>query len=100
MATITRFHAVVSVKNIRITGFIAWMMWLALHVAYLVGFKNRFTTMVHWLVSFGLRGRSQRTTTRQQTVGRLALARLDSERAARQQQSADTPAPAEDSQTA
>jgi NADH:ubiquinone reductase (H+-translocating) len=77
MATITRFQAVVSIgKKIRFSGFIAWVMWLALHVMYLVGFKNRFTTMVHWAVSFAFRGRSQRTTTRQQIVARTLMARL------------------------
>ena len=43
---------------------------------YLVGFKNRFTTMLHWAVSFIFRGRSQRTTTRQQIVARTLMARL------------------------
>ena len=57
-------------------GFIAWLMWLVVHVMYLVGFKNRFTTMVHWAVSFLFRGRSQRTTTRQQIVARTLMARL------------------------
>ena len=51
-------------------------MWLVVHVMYLVGFKNRFTTMVHWAVSFLFRGRSQRTATRQQIVARTLLARL------------------------
>jgi NADH dehydrogenase len=77
MATISRFHAVCSVGNkIRLAGFTAWMMWLAVHVMYLVGFKNRFTTMIHWAVSFLFRGRSQRTTTRQQIVARTLMARL------------------------
>jgi NADH dehydrogenase len=77
MATISRFHAVCSVGNkIRLAGFTAWLMWLAVHVMYLVGFKNRFTTMIHWAVSFLFRGRSQRTTTRQQIVARTMMARL------------------------
>ena len=65
-----------SASKIRFSGFIAWLMWLAVHVMYLVGFKNRFTTMVHWAVSFLFRGRSQRTTTRQQIVARTLMARL------------------------
>jgi NADH dehydrogenase len=76
MATISRFYAVASTGKIRLTGFVAWVMWLAVHVAYLVGFKNRFTTMVHWAVSFLFRGRSQRTATRQQIVARTLMARL------------------------
>ena len=62
--------------SIRIAGFFAWLMWLGVHVMYLVGFKNRFTTMLHWAVSFIFRGRSQRTTTRQQIVARTLMARL------------------------
>jgi NADH dehydrogenase len=77
MATISRFHAVASVgERVRFAGFIAWLMWLVVHVMYLIGFKNRFTTMVHWAVSFLFRGRSQRTTTRQQIVARTLMARL------------------------
>ena len=77
MATISRFHAVCAVgKNIKFSGFIAWLMWLVVHVMYLIGFKNRFTTMLHWAVSFLFRGRSQRTTTRQQIVARTLISRL------------------------
>jgi len=81
MATISRFHAVASVGKIRLAGFFAWIMWLAVHVMYLIGFKNRLTTMLHWAVSFIFRGRSQRTTTRQQIVARTLMARLESEQA-------------------
>ena len=81
MATISRFHAVASVGKIRLAGFFAWLMWLGVHVMYLVGFKNRLTTMLHWAVSFIFRGRSQRTTTRQQIVARTLLARMESEQA-------------------
>jgi len=77
MATISRFHAVASIgTKIRMAGFFAWIMWLVVHVMYLVGFKNRFTTVIHWAVSFIFRGRSQRTTTRQQIVARTLMARL------------------------
>jgi NADH dehydrogenase len=81
MATISRFHAVASVGKMRLAGFFAWIMWLAVHVMYLVGFKNRLTTMLHWAVSFIFRGRSQRTTTRQQIVARTLMARLEAEQA-------------------
>ena len=41
MATISRFRAVALVGKIRLTGFLAWLMWLAVHLVYLTGFKNR-----------------------------------------------------------
>jgi len=73
MATISRFSAVASVGKFRLSGFIAWVMWLVVHVFYLVGFKNRFTTVVHWAVSFLGRGRSERVATEQQAFARRAM---------------------------
>jgi len=77
MATISRFRAVAMVGKIRITGFVAWLMWLAVHLVYITGFKNRVTAVLHWLVSFLGRGRAERTATEQQIFGRSALARLE-----------------------
>ncbi|MDO9455049.1 NAD(P)/FAD-dependent oxidoreductase [Nocardioides sp.] len=76
MATISRFNAVATVGKLRLTGFIAWLMWLAVHLVYITGFKNRITAVMHWFVSFLGRGRSERTATEQQIFGRIALARL------------------------
>jgi NADH:ubiquinone reductase (H+-translocating) len=76
MATISRFRAVAMIGKIRVTGFIAWLMWLAVHLFYITGFKNRLTAVLHWFVSFLGRGRSERTSTEQQIFARNALARL------------------------
>jgi NADH dehydrogenase len=78
MATISRFSAVADIGKLKLTGFIAWVLWLVVHLMYIVGFKSRFTTVFHWLISFMGRGRSQRTTTQQQVYGRLALEQLGS----------------------
>ncbi|HEV2069250.1 MAG TPA: NAD(P)/FAD-dependent oxidoreductase, partial [Acidimicrobiales bacterium] len=64
MATVARFHAVASVGRIRVAGFPAWVMWLAVHLAYLVGYKNRLTTLLHWAHSFIGRGRAERVVIR------------------------------------
>src|SRR4051794_10329376 len=77
MATISRFRAVASIGPLRFGGFIAWVLWLIIHVMYLVGFKNRITTVLHWAVSFIGRGRSQRTTTHDQITGRRRLAKAE-----------------------
>ena len=47
-----------------------------MHLFYITGFKNRITAVLHWVVSFLGRGRSERTTTEQQIFARAALARL------------------------
>jgi len=77
MATISRFRAVASIGRIRLRGFPAWVAWLVVHLLYLTAFKNRFTALVHWAVSFVGRGRSERTATFQQVVARTRLQRLD-----------------------
>ena len=73
MATISRFSAVASVGKLHFSGFIGWLMWLAVHLLYLVGFKNRVTAVLHWAVSFLGRGRSERVTTFQQAFARTAF---------------------------
>jgi NADH dehydrogenase len=77
LATISRFRAVARIGRFRLTGFIAWLLWLGVHIVYLTGFKNRFTALGHWAVSFIGRGRSERTATEQQIFGRQALTRLE-----------------------
>jgi NADH dehydrogenase len=77
MATISRFSAVADLGGkAKFSGFIAWVMWLVVHLFYIVGFKSRVTTVLHWAVSFLGRGRSQRVATQQQIFGRLALEQL------------------------
>jgi NADH dehydrogenase len=73
MATISRFAAVASVGRFRFSGFIAWLFWLVIHLLYLIGFKQRVTTLLHWTISFIGRGRAERAITRQQVVARRAL---------------------------
>ncbi|MGH3509590.1 MAG: NAD(P)/FAD-dependent oxidoreductase [Nocardioidaceae bacterium] len=73
MATISRFSAVATIGRLRLTGFVAWFMWLFVHLVYITGFKNRVTALLHWSVSFIGRGRSERTTTEQQVFARAAL---------------------------
>ncbi|MDP3892929.1 NAD(P)/FAD-dependent oxidoreductase [Nocardioides sp.] len=77
MAIISRFRAVAMVGRFRLTGLIAWLMWLAVHLVYITGFKNRVSALLKWFISFLGRGRSARTMTIQQIFARSALARLE-----------------------
>ncbi len=79
LATISRFSAVAEIGRFKFAGFIAWLLWLVVHLFYLVGFKSRVTTVLHWAVSFVGRGRAERVSTQQQVYGRLALERLGEE---------------------
>ena len=70
MATVARFSAVASVGPVKVTGILAWLLWLVIHLLYLVGFEHRLTTLFHWAVSFAGRGRAERAVTAQQVFGR------------------------------
>jgi NADH dehydrogenase len=52
MATIGRSRAVAETGSLRLTGFIAWLAWLLVHIYYLVGFKNRVVVMFQWAWSY------------------------------------------------
>ena len=76
MATISRWNAVAMIGKLRLSGFIAWLMWLGVHLIYLTGFKNQIAAFMHWTITFLSNDRSQRTTTQQQVFARRALNRL------------------------
>src|SRR3954464_5442576 len=79
MATISRFSAVAAVGKAQFSGFFAWVLWLAVHLVYIIGFKNRITTLLHWVGPFMGRGRSERVVTEQQVFARQAISDLGSE---------------------
>lgn len=48
LATVGRRFAIVDAFNIRIAGVLAWLMWIVIHILYLIGFRNRFLVMFQW----------------------------------------------------
>jgi NADH:ubiquinone reductase (H+-translocating) len=60
LATIGRSRAVGVIKGVRVSGFVAWALWLGVHIAYLVGVQNRLLVLTRWAFSFVTRGRSAR----------------------------------------
>jgi NADH dehydrogenase len=52
MATIGRAQAVAEVRFIHLTGFLAWLAWLVVHLFYLIGFENRLLVIVQWAMSY------------------------------------------------
>jgi NADH:quinone reductase (non-electrogenic) len=63
LATIGRAAAVADLKGLKLSGFIAWFVWLTVHLFYLVGFQNRVLVLIRWSVSFFTRGRGARLIT-------------------------------------
>ncbi len=52
LATIGRGKAVGMFRDIKFTGYIAWLGWCFVHIVYLIGFRNRIAVMLEWLFLF------------------------------------------------
>lgn len=52
LATIGRRKAVADIKGMKLHGFVAWIMWAAVHIFYLAGFKNRIFVLMNWLINY------------------------------------------------
>ena len=60
LATIGRSRAIADIKGLHFSGFPAWVLWLGLHLFYLIGFQNRLLVLTRWTFSYVTRGRGAR----------------------------------------
>ncbi len=63
MATIGRAMAVAEVGRWKISGFPAWLLWLFIHIIYLIHFENRVMVLFQWAWNYFTRGRAARLIT-------------------------------------
>jgi NADH dehydrogenase len=63
LATIGRGAAVADIKGLQLSGLIAWLTWLLVHLFYLIGFQNRLLVFIRWSTSFATHGRGARLIT-------------------------------------
>jgi NADH dehydrogenase len=63
LATVGRSFAIIDIGNIRLTGFLAWLMWLAVHIYFLVGFRNRLVAIFQWAWTYFTYARGARLIT-------------------------------------
>jgi NADH dehydrogenase len=52
---------------VRLSGGIAWLVWLMVHLWYLIGVQNRLLVFLRWIFSFATHGRGARLITRVDT---------------------------------
>ncbi|MDQ8195238.1 NAD(P)/FAD-dependent oxidoreductase [Coraliomargarita sp. SDUM461004] len=52
MATIGRSSAVAEFGKFKFSGFPAWFLWLAVHLVFLIGFRNRLTVLIQWMYAY------------------------------------------------
>jgi len=63
MATIGRSRAVARIGRIHLSGFLAWLAWLGLHIVYLIDFRNRVLVLIDWAWSYFTYQRGSRLIT-------------------------------------
>lgn len=62
-ATIGRMAAVVQFRRLKLSGLLAWWGWLAAHVFFLIGFRNRFVVLTNWAMAYWTYRRAARVIT-------------------------------------
>jgi NADH:ubiquinone reductase (H+-translocating) len=68
LATIGRAAAVAQIGKVHISGFVAWLAWLFVHIFFLIGFRNRLLVMIQWAWSYVTYERGARLITGDQTL--------------------------------
>jgi len=63
LATIGRAAGIADFGRLRFSGFVAWIMWLVVHIFFLIGFRNRLVVMFDWTWSYFFYGRAARLIT-------------------------------------
>jgi NADH:quinone reductase (non-electrogenic) len=63
LATIGRGAAVADIKGFHLSGLVAWLTWLLVHLFYLIGFQNKILVLIRWSISFVTHGRGARLIT-------------------------------------
>jgi NADH dehydrogenase len=63
MATIGRKAAIAEIGKLHLSGFMAWMAWLVVHIFFLIGFRNRFVVLFNWAWSYFTYQRGSRLIT-------------------------------------
>jgi NADH dehydrogenase len=72
LATIGRSRAIADFGKVQITGRPAWLLWLVVHIMYLVGFRNRISVLIQWAYAYFTYQRGVRLITNAERVGRTA----------------------------
>lgn len=64
MATIGRNAAIADFGFLRVSGYLGWLLWLFVHILFLIGFRNRLSVMIQWAAAYLTYQRSVRLITR------------------------------------
>jgi NADH dehydrogenase len=63
LTTIGRAAAVANFGPVKLSGFLAWIAWIFIHIFFLIGFRNRFVVLFEWAWAYATWHRSARLIT-------------------------------------
>jgi NADH dehydrogenase len=69
LAVIGRGRAVADIRNFRLSGFLAWLIWIFVHIFFLIGFRNRLIVLIEWAWSYVTYQRGARVITGEGRTG-------------------------------
>ena len=70
LAIVGRMYALADFRFLRFTGFLAWIVWAAVHIYFLIGFANRFFVILQWGIAFLTKRRQVRVFPGQEKAAR------------------------------
>lgn len=82
LATVGRASAIADFGRLKIDGYLAWLLWIFVHVFFLIGFRNRAVVLFQWAIAYFTYERGARLITRDIWTGadaRPLLPRVDSQ---------------------
>jgi NADH dehydrogenase len=60
LAIVGRAYALADLRFLRLSGFLAWLLWMGVHIYFLIGFPNRLFVLLQWGISFLTKARQAR----------------------------------------
>lgn len=73
LAVIGRNAAVVSMGSLKLSGFFAWLIWIFVHIYYLIEFDNKLIVMIQWAWNYFTRKRGARLITGDESIGLIGV---------------------------
>lgn len=73
LAVIGRNAAVVNLGYVKLSGFLAWLIWVFVHIYYLIEFDNKLVVMIQWAWNYFTRKRGARLITGDESIGRVGV---------------------------
>lgn len=73
LSVIGRHSAVADIGSVKLSGFIAWLIWVFIHIYYLIEFDNKLVVFIQWTWSYFTRKRGARLITGDESLGQVGV---------------------------